>query len=53
LGSNRSEHERVGFRRIPPFGEYQEDPLSWSYEKRLCQIIHVLLLQRTSESARR
>ena len=28
-------YERVGFRRIPPFGEYQEDPLSRCYEKRL------------------
>ena len=28
-------YERVGFRRIPPFGEYQEDPLSRYYEKRL------------------
>ena len=24
-----------GFRRIPPFGEYREDPLSRFYEKRL------------------
>jgi len=28
-------YERLGFRRIPPFGEYQEDPLSRFYEKRL------------------
>ena len=28
-------YEREGFRRIPPFGEYQEDPLSRCYEKRL------------------
>ena len=28
-------YERMGFRRIPPFGEYQEDPLSRCYEKRL------------------
>ena len=26
-------YEREGFRRIPPFGEYQEDPLSRCYEK--------------------
>ena len=26
-------YERVGFRRIPPFGEYVEDPLSLFYEK--------------------
>lgn len=25
-------YERMGFRRIPPFGEYQEDPLSIFYE---------------------
>ena len=28
-------YERCGFRRIPPFGAYQEDPLSMFYEKRL------------------
>jgi ribosomal protein S18 acetylase RimI-like enzyme len=28
-------YERVGFRTIPPFGEYREDPLSVRYEKRL------------------
>lgn len=28
-------YERLGFRRIPPFGEYQNDPLSRFYEKRL------------------
>lgn len=28
-------YERMGFRRIPPFGAYQEDPLSRFYEKRL------------------
>jgi len=28
-------YERVGFRRIPPFGEYVEDPLSLFYEKRI------------------
>ena len=28
-------YERCGFRRIPPFGAYQEDPLSVFYEKRL------------------
>ena len=25
-------YERIGFRRIPPFGEYKEDPLSRFYE---------------------
>lgn len=28
-------YERMGFRRIPPFGEYREDPLSRFYEKRI------------------
>jgi len=28
-------YKRSGFRRIPPFGEYREDPLSRFYEKRL------------------
>ena len=28
-------YEHTGFRRIPPFGEYVEDPLSRCYEKRL------------------
>ena len=28
-------YEREGFRLIPPFGEYREDPLSRFYEKRL------------------
>jgi GNAT superfamily N-acetyltransferase len=28
-------YERSGFQRIPPFGAYQEDPLSLFYEKRL------------------
>jgi putative acetyltransferase len=28
-------YEREGFRRIPPFGEYKEDPLSRFYEKRV------------------
>lgn len=28
-------YERMGFRRIPPFGEYTDDPLSLYYEKRL------------------
>lgn len=28
-------YERVGFHRIPPFGEYQADPLSRFYEKRI------------------
>lgn len=26
-------YERAGFRRIPPFGDYREDPLSRCYEK--------------------
>ena len=28
-------YERAGFRRIPPFGEYKEDPLSRCYEKHI------------------
>jgi GNAT superfamily N-acetyltransferase len=28
-------YERMGFRRIPPFGEYREDPLSLFYEKQI------------------
>jgi putative acetyltransferase len=28
-------YERMGFQRIPPFGEYREDPLSVFYEKRI------------------
>ncbi len=28
-------YERFGFRRIPPFGNYREDPVSLCYEKRL------------------
>src|SRR5216684_5823200 len=28
-------YERMGFQRIPPFGEYKEDPLSLFYEKRI------------------
>jgi putative acetyltransferase len=28
-------YERMGFRRIPPFGEYTDDPLSVYFEKRL------------------
>ncbi len=28
-------YERVGFQRIPPFGDYIEDPLSLFYEKRI------------------
>ncbi len=27
-------YERLGFRRIPPFGPYTDDPLSLCYEKR-------------------
>jgi putative acetyltransferase len=30
-------YERTGFRRIPPFGEYKEDPLSLFYEKSLTE----------------
>jgi putative acetyltransferase len=28
-------YKRMGFRSIPPFGEYRDDPLSLFYEKRL------------------
>ena len=28
-------YERMGFQRIPPFGEYVDDPLSLFYEKRI------------------
>lgn len=28
-------YERMGFRPVPPFGEYKEDPLSLFYEKHL------------------
>jgi GNAT superfamily N-acetyltransferase len=28
-------YERMGFRRIPPFGDYVEDPLSLFFEKRI------------------
>ena len=28
-------YERCGYRRIPPFGDYREDPLSVFFEKRL------------------
>jgi len=28
-------YERVGFRSIPPFGDYRDDPLSRFYEKRI------------------
>jgi hypothetical protein len=28
-------YERMGFYRIPPFGAYQEDPLSLFFEKRI------------------
>ena len=28
-------YERAGFIRIPPFGEYHEDPLSLFFEKRI------------------
>jgi GNAT superfamily N-acetyltransferase len=30
-------YERMGFYRIPPFGDYKEDPLSLFYEKSLAQ----------------
>lgn len=30
-------YEGMGFRQIPPFGEYVEDPLSLFYEKRIVQ----------------
>jgi len=28
-------YERMGFRSVPPFGEYKEDPLSRFYEKQI------------------
>jgi ribosomal protein S18 acetylase RimI-like enzyme len=28
-------YESFGFKRVPPFGEYKEDPLSIFYEKRI------------------
>jgi len=28
-------YEREGFKRIPPFGSYRNDPVSLCYEKRL------------------
>ncbi len=31
-------YERLGFYRIPPFGEYREDPLSICFEKRIAII---------------
>jgi len=30
-------YESAGFRRIPPFGSYTDDPLSRCYEKRIAQ----------------
>jgi GNAT superfamily N-acetyltransferase len=30
-------YEKTGYRRIPPFGSYPEDPLSTCYEKRLAE----------------
>jgi GNAT superfamily N-acetyltransferase len=30
-------YERMGFRRIPPFGAYKEDPLSLCYEKQISE----------------
>lgn len=32
-------YEGLGFERIPPFGEYWEDPLSLFFEKRLIQTL--------------
>ena len=37
-------YERAGFRRIPPFGTYRDDPLSRFYEKRL----HALAVLETA-----
>ncbi len=34
-GAAISLYERTGFRRIPPFGEYRQDPLSRFYEKHI------------------
>jgi putative acetyltransferase len=31
-------YERMGFRRIPPFGPYTDDPLSRCYEKQLAVV---------------
>lgn len=31
-------YERLGFRSRPPFGEYNEDPLSRFYEKRIDEV---------------
>jgi putative acetyltransferase len=31
-------YERFGFQRIPPFGDYREDPVSLCYEMRLVEI---------------
>ncbi len=31
-------YEQEGFRRIPPFGPYREDPVSLCYEKRLSSL---------------
>jgi len=28
-------YEQAGFRRIPPFGQYRDDPVSRCYEKRI------------------
>ena len=30
-------YEQAGFQRIPPFGEYREDPVSRCYEKRIVE----------------
>ncbi len=30
-------YEHAGFQRIPPFGDYKEDPLSLFYEKRIVE----------------
>ena len=34
-------YEGAGFRRIPPFGAYVEDPLSVFYEKRIMWSVHI------------
>lgn len=31
-------YERAGFQRIPPFGDYTEDPLSLCYEKQILPV---------------
>ncbi len=34
-------YEHVGFRRIPPFGAYKEDPLSLFFEKQIRSQVHL------------